>query len=277
MCRHLAWLGAPRTLAALTVDPPFGLLRQSWAPRRMRHGTINADGFGVGWYAPALRPEPARYRRAVPMWTDASYESIAGTISSSCVLAAVRSATVGMPVEETATAPFTHGTLLMSHNGRVNAEAAMSELLARPGAPVPDSRCDSAIVAALLWESTSRLPLPKAVADVVLTLSELTEPDGTPARLNLLVTDGTQIVATTWRDTLSYRAGPDGVLVASEPDDDDSDDSASASDDSDSDDKGDSDGSGNSNNGDSSGWIDVPDLHLLVADTRKVTLSSLIS
>lgn len=247
MCRHLAWLGAPRTLAALTLDPPFGLLRQSWAPRRMRHGTVNADGFGVGWYAPDLRPEPARYRRAVPMWTDSSYASFAGAITAGCVLGAVRSATVGMPVEETATAPFTHGPLLLSHNGRVPADAAMKVLLARAGAAVPDSRCDSAIVAALLWESAARLPLPKAVADVVLTLGDLTDVDGTPARLNLLVTDGTQIVATTWRDTLSYREGPNGILVASEPDDD------------------------------MPGWIDVPDQHLLVADTRKVTLSSLIS
>ncbi|WP_018636696.1 ergothioneine biosynthesis protein EgtC [Parafrankia elaeagni] len=248
MCRHLAWLGAPRTLAELTLDRPSGLLRQSWAPRRMRHGTVNADGFGVGWYAPALRPEPARYRRAVPMWTDASYASFAGTVSSGCVLAAVRSATVGMPVEETATAPFTSGTLLLSHNGRVHAAAAMRELQARTdGAAVPESRCDSAVVAALLWERTSRLPLAKAVADVVLTLGDLTEPDGPPARLNLLVTDGTQIVATTWRDTLSYREGPDGVLVTSEPDDDEP------------------------------GWVDVPDQQLLVADTRKVTLSSLIS
>lgn len=247
MCRHLAWLGAPRTLAALTVDPPFGLLRQSWAPRRMRYGTVNADGFGVGWYAPRIRPEPARYRRAVPMWTDSSYASFAGAITSGCVLAAVRSATVGMPVEETATAPFANGTLLMSHNGRVPAEAALRELATRPGAPVPDSRCDSAIVAALLWESASRLPLPAAVADVVRALSGLREADGTPSRLNLLVTDGIQIVATTWRDTLSFREEPDGVVVASEPDDDLSD------------------------------WTDIPDQHLLVADTRKVTLSSLIS
>ncbi|SQD93944.1 MULTISPECIES: ergothioneine biosynthesis protein EgtC [unclassified Parafrankia] len=247
MCRHLAWLGAPRTLAELTLDRPSSLLRQSWAPRRMRHGSVNADGFGVGWYAPGLRPEPARYRRAVPMWTDASYSSFAGAVTSGCVLAAVRSATVGMPVEETATAPFAEGRLLLSHNGRVAADGALRELAARPGAPVPDSRCDSAIVAALLWESASRLPLPRAVADVVLTLGGLREPDGTPSRLNLLVTDGTQLVASTWRDTLSYREEVDGIVVASEPDDDES------------------------------GWVDVPDQYLLVADTHKVTLSSLIS
>src|SRR4051794_29684298 len=112
MCRHLAWLGADRTLADLLLTRPAGLLQQSWTPRRQRHGRVNADGFGVGWYVPTARPEPARYRRAVPMWTDASFASFAGVVASGCVLAAVRNATVGMPIEESSTAPYTHGPLL---------------------------------------------------------------------------------------------------------------------------------------------------------------------
>ena len=63
MCRHLAYLGPPVTLASLLYDPPHSLLRQSWAPRMQRHGTVNADGYGVGWYQPDVRPEPARVRR----------------------------------------------------------------------------------------------------------------------------------------------------------------------------------------------------------------------
>jgi len=67
MCRHLAYLGPPVTLRSLLTDLPHGLATQSWAPRRQRHGTVNVDGFGVGWYAPG-DPEPARYRRAGPIW-----------------------------------------------------------------------------------------------------------------------------------------------------------------------------------------------------------------
>ena len=44
MCRHLAYLGRPVPLRELLADPPHSLLRQSWAPRRQRHGTVNADG-----------------------------------------------------------------------------------------------------------------------------------------------------------------------------------------------------------------------------------------
>ena len=50
MCRHLAYLGPPATLRSVVIEPPHGLYRQAWAPRRQRYGTVNADGFGVGWY-----------------------------------------------------------------------------------------------------------------------------------------------------------------------------------------------------------------------------------
>jgi glutamine amidotransferase len=41
------------------------------------------------------------------------------------------------------------------------------------------------------------------------------------ARLNLLATDGTVLVATTWGDTLCILVTPDGTVVASEPYDND--------------------------------------------------------
>src|SRR6266542_1108903 len=51
MCRHLAYLGPPIPLSRLLFEPPHALVHQSWAPKDMRGGgTINADGFGVGWY-----------------------------------------------------------------------------------------------------------------------------------------------------------------------------------------------------------------------------------
>ena len=79
MCRHLAYLGPSVSLKSLLIDPPYGLYRQAWAPRMQRHGTVNADGFGIGWYAPA-DPVPARYRRAVPMWGDPSLADLADVV-----------------------------------------------------------------------------------------------------------------------------------------------------------------------------------------------------
>ena len=83
MCRHVAYLGTssgrPVALREVLSDPPYGLLRQSWEPRRQTHGTVNADGFGVGWYAED-DPVPARYRSAAPMWADTTFRDLARVI-----------------------------------------------------------------------------------------------------------------------------------------------------------------------------------------------------
>ena len=204
MCRHLAWLGRPRTLASLVLEPPSSLLVQSYAPRRQRHGTVNADGWGVGFYAPG-RAEPARWRSAQPLWGSASFASVAPAVSSGCVLAAVRSATVGMPLEESAAAPFTDGRWLLSHNGRVDRGVL-------PASRTAESTCDSALLAALVFDrGAGRL------GDVVREVGAA-DP---AARLNLLATDGTRLLATTWGDTLSVLATAAGTALASEPWDDD--------------------------------------------------------
>ena len=204
MCRHLAWLGAPRTVASLVLEPEHGLLRQSYAPRRQSHGLMNADGWGVGLWGDEA-PEPARWRSARPLWSDASFASIAPLLSSRCVLAAVRSATEGMPTDEAAAAPFTDGRWLLSHNGRVDRSVL-------PPAPLAESVCDSALLASHVFDRG-----PEQVGAIVPAVAAL-DPS---ARLSLLLTDGVRVLATTWGDPLSYLVEPDGVVVASEPWDDD--------------------------------------------------------
>ncbi len=241
MCRHLARIGPPVSLQALLMDPPCGLLRQSWAPRRQRNGTLNADGFGVGWYS-ADRPEPARYRRAVPMWTDASFGSLAGVVTSGCVLAAVRSATAGMPQDEGACAPFLlPGGVLLSHNGAVPREA-VAPLVPSAALAAIGSTVDSAFLAALVaGRLADGAPLDEAVGSVVREVARRAP----SARLNLLATDGDAVAASAWGDTLCWRTDPDAVVVASEPYDDEP------------------------------GWTDVPDRTLVVATGDGIDLTPL--
>jgi glutamine amidotransferase len=211
MCRHAAWLGAPRPLASLIDEPEHGLLKQSYAPRRQSHGTVNADGFGMGWYD-AARADPVRYRRSVPIWADANVSALAAVARSSCLLAAVRCATVGMPIEETATAPFTDGRWLLSHNGRVARDALRD--LADDLPDRAESSCDSAwLAAAVFLRRRAGLDLGEALAEVVVRAGEK-DPE---ARLNLLACDGASIAATVWGDTLFFHLDDDGVLAASEP------------------------------------------------------------
>jgi len=203
MCRHVAWLGEPRTLADIVLDAPSSLLVQSYAPRRQSHGTVNADGWGVGFWADGSA-EPARWRSNRPLWTDASFASVARAVRSGCVLAAVRSATVGMPVDESATAPFTDGRWLLSHNGVV-------DRVVLPATRLAESTVDSALLAAYVFERGVDL-----LAETVCQVGA----DDPGARLTLLLADGHSILATTWGDTLSYRTDARGTLVASEPVDD---------------------------------------------------------
>jgi glutamine amidotransferase len=91
MCRHFAYLGPPASLHDLVYAPPFGLERQSYEPRRQKHGLLNADGFGFGWYVDGA-PEPVRYRRAVPLWGEENIRGLAKVTRSGAILGAVRSA-----------------------------------------------------------------------------------------------------------------------------------------------------------------------------------------
>jgi glutamine amidotransferase len=225
MCRHLAYVGPPVTLEKLIVKPKHSLLQQSFAPRYQTHGTINADGFGVGWYDRDKRVEPARYRTTRQIWADLSFASIAGLVSSNAVLAAVRSASPGMPVEETSTPPFTEGPWLFSHNGFVPGfRSGVGRELRRK---VSETRAhgilgatDSELLFALVLD---RLDAGTPPADALVSVVDLVE-ELTTARLNLLLTDGERIAATACRNSLFVfddRQLTGAVVVASEPYDDD--------------------------------------------------------
>ncbi|MFI1395783.1 ergothioneine biosynthesis protein EgtC [Streptomyces sp. NPDC020681] len=222
MCRHIAYLGPPLPLGQLLVEPAHGLLRQSWAPRRQRHGTVNADGFGVGWYAEG-DPVPARYRRAGPIWADPSFADLARVVSSGALLAAVRDATEPGADGEAAAAPFAAGPWLFSHNGAVKGwPGTMARLaLTLPAVELLslEARCDSALVWALVLHRLRDGDEPgQALAETVREAAEAVP----GSRLNLLLTDGETIAATAWGDTLWYLAEPGRrTVVASEPYDDD--------------------------------------------------------
>ncbi len=221
MCRHLAYLGPPTTLSALVLDPPHSLLRQSFAPADMRGGgTVNADGFGAGWY-PVPGGDAARYRSAAPIWSDASFADLARATTVTAALAAVRSATAGTPVTATAAAPFAEGRWLFSHNGVVRGwPGSVAELAA--ALPVVDLlTLDAPTDAALLWALVRhRLRAgddPGAVLASVVTAVEAAAPW---SRLNLLLTDGGCVWATAHDHALSVRVDASSALVASEPTDD---------------------------------------------------------
>ncbi|WP_199440098.1 ergothioneine biosynthesis protein EgtC [Umezawaea beigongshangensis] len=222
MCRHLGYLGPAVPVAALLYDEPHSLVRQSWAPRDMRRGgTVNVDGFGVGWF-PAPGEAPVRYRRAGPIWADENLHAVTRASRSGAVLAAVRSGTVGTPVVDTACAPFTDGRWLFSHNGVVR---GWPDSVAGVAASLPvtdlltlDAPTDSALLWALLRHRLARGEDPADAVAAVVTAVEEAAPG---SRLNLLLTDGTVLVGTAWTHALHLLHTGDSALLASEPHDTD--------------------------------------------------------
>ena len=215
MCRHLGYLGRPASLQALVLDPPHSLCTQAYAPRRQEHGTVNVDGFGVGWYV-GSRPEPVRYRRAGPIWSDQSFGSLAPTVESSTIVAAVRSATPGYPSEESGAAPFTHGRWLFSHNGALRDLRLARKALQDSCAWVPDALApvDSALLFGLAvahWEAGA--PLGAGLAQVVRDVDAV----GGGGRLNLLAADGAALAGTTSGDTLFVREEAAGACWPPSP------------------------------------------------------------
>src|SRR6266508_2656639 len=221
MCRHLAYVGPSVTLEKLIIKPKHSLLQQAFAPRYQTHGTINADGFGVGWYDRDKRAEPARYRTTRQIWADPSFASISGLVSSNAVLAAVRSASPGMAVEETSTPPFTEGPWLFSHNGfvpgfRTGVGRALRRKVSDARANAMTSATDSELLFALVLD---RLDGGASPADALTSVVGLVE-DLTTARLNFILTDGGRIVATAVRNSLFVlddRQLTGSVIIASEP------------------------------------------------------------
>jgi gamma-glutamyl hercynylcysteine S-oxide hydrolase len=221
MCRHLAYLGPPVALSSLLFDPPHGLVRQSWAPRDMRvSATINADGFGVGW---RTQPgEVVRYRRNCPIWADTFLPELARATASPAIVAAVRAASPGMPLVETACAPFTGDRWLFSLNGRVagwpDSAAGLAKRLPVTDLLTMDAPVDSALLWALVRHRLRAGAGPaEAVADTVAEVAAAAP----GSRLNLLLAGADTIVATTVTHSLSVRSGDGSVLVSSEPLDED--------------------------------------------------------
>ncbi|MBW3537476.1 MAG: ergothioneine biosynthesis protein EgtC [Actinobacteria bacterium] len=224
MCRQLAYVGPPVTLASVVLDPPHSLLRQSYAPREQSHGVVNADGFGVGWYAPSVRSEPARYRTCSPIWSDLSFASFAPVVTTPALVASVRSASPPNPVEASGVAPFTSGPWLFAHNGavegyrsgpdgRYGVRPALTALVSQDRLAGLDGASDSELLFALTLDHFDSGDSP----EVALTKTVAAVRDVAPARLNLMLCDGKSITATACGESLYVRQAEGQATVASEP------------------------------------------------------------
>jgi len=240
MCRYAAYLGPPLALSELIYKPGNSLVHQ--ATEAMQSPTrINADGFGVGWYA-ASHPEPAVFKDITPVWNNYNLGSIAGKIHSHCIFAHVRAAKSFDPVNRENSHPFARGRLLWMHNGDIPGRARLTRQVGEVA--------DDALLASIRGHTDSELaftlflthlggsltaePSVEELATAMeATLSEISawhreSGEERPLEMNFCVTDGSSLVAT--RYAVSDHPGPTlhwfenvhedkerRILVASEP------------------------------------------------------------
>lgn len=118
MCRLVAYLGHNLLLADVLVKPINSIVMQSLHARESEIPT-NGDGFGVGWYAPQISPEPALFTSISPAWNDRNLLNLTAKIKSPCFFAHVRAASSG-GVTNYNCHPFIHDRWMLMHNGSVD-------------------------------------------------------------------------------------------------------------------------------------------------------------
>lgn len=230
MCRLTAYLGEPIPASTLLYGGSHSLLRQSWSPRALLRGSVNADGWGVSWWNDG---RAVRLARAEPAWYDPDVRGVLDSVTLPCGVAALRNATEGLPVGAAAVPPLVRGRWAFVLNGyvphfrsrhmRALREALSDELYAELAGSSDAETLFFLVLAALEAGAAPEAALERVVATV---LGRVAEEGGEECQLTLLLADGKRVVValasnverTNSLNVLEEGAlAPRGVLVASEP------------------------------------------------------------
>lgn len=243
MCRFVSYIGkTPLVISQLLDQPVNSLINQSRAARDGSHG-INADGFGLAWYDASTGDGPGTFKSTQPAWNDSNLLHLADKIRSTCFLSHVRASTVG-DVNFNNCHPFYYKQYSFVHNGTIRQFCKIKRALLNK---LDDDlyeeikgQTDSEHLFFLIMQFLKDNPehtLAMAVQQAfnwVINQQEKAD-DGHYARLNIVITDGKQLIATRFvskgKDPLSLNyslnntiARPEdttnagaSVIIASEP------------------------------------------------------------
>jgi glutamine amidotransferase len=247
MCRWIAYRGDTIALEHYVTAPAHSLIAQSIEALESTART-NGDGFGLGWYGD--HPEPGLYREVRPAWSDDNLRYLCRHIQSRLFFAHVRSAT-GTPTTRPNCHPFACGRWLFMHNGvighwprvRRRVEALIPDGLYGSRVGTTDSE---AAFLAIMGAGVERDPI-GATLRTLAALTRIVEEDGhkEALRFTSALANGRDLfafryAANTAGNTLYFRASGTDVVIVSEPLD-----------------------------RDPSGWIEVPENHMVVARANR--------
>jgi glutamine amidotransferase len=235
MCRLLGYLGSPIKLNYLLEKPKHSLIVQSYQPREMTSGLLNADGFGIGWYHPVEADLPYTYKNVLPIWSDINLPQLSRYIESPCIVGYVRSATPGLSVDLLNCQPFQRDRLLFIHNGYIDnfrntLFKPIRDSLNHDAYLAINGTTDSEHIFALIVSELQTQPglnLSQALVNALNKLTILAQAYNTSFSANIVLSsNGDELLACRYSNrqtspSLYYIKNdptyPDSVIIASEP------------------------------------------------------------
>jgi glutamine amidotransferase len=216
MCRHYGFRANERTKVECTlVHAQNALLAQS---RRDVRGNANAHGWGVAVYN---HEHPEVERRATAAYEDMEFNDFAARLYAKTVVAHIRQATVGGPSLSN-THPFVYGCWSFCHNGTVTGFVHLREQMIHETDPALRAfRLGTTDSEQLFYWLLSRMQaggisadhpcenldaLVKVIAESmreIVSRCHQASPDR-PPKLNLLLADGENLLATRWENSLYW-------------------------------------------------------------------------
>ena len=212
MCRLYGFRATePTRVECSLVEAQNALLLQS--DRDLR-GVRNGDGWGLASWRAGV---PDVERRARAAYSDLSFAGSAATTASRTIVSHVRKATVGGTKLEN-THPFRHGPWVFAHNGTVTEFDRIAPALDTGAFGPPAGDTDSELVFRWLLNRMGEFGLdpdaPATSVDGIVGLISAAVLDigrearnvraTRPPKLNLLLSDGVNMVASRWGNSLSW-------------------------------------------------------------------------
>jgi glutamine amidotransferase len=238
MCRLVAYAGPAISPAPLVFGGDHSLWTQSFRPKELLTGSVNADGYGVVWYVDG---GPVRVASSFPIWHDEDLECLLASVRAPVAVAALRDITTGIPPSETAIPPLGLDNWAFVLNGYI--DDFRSRFMRRIHRMIPDALfarltgvSDTEALFLLAVAAANQADGPAAanrangpaaaLADLVRDVVKLAREAGADAQLNMVLTDGRRLAACRAAadgtpNSLYVSEGgpmaPDGVILASEP------------------------------------------------------------
>jgi glutamine amidotransferase len=229
MCRIVAYAGTPVSPERLIFGGDHSLEVQSYRPREMLSGSVNADGVGIVWY---VEDRPVRFASQRPIWQEADLPELLASVRSSVVIGAVRNSTPGIPYGPAGTPPLVRRGWAFTLNGWLDGfrKAHLKRMLdALPDHLYAELEgvSDTELLFMHVIASLEKGARPaEAIAEVAQEASRRALEAGQTAQLNLALASASGVIACRVSVGVEPNSlymcdqtalAPNGVTLASEP------------------------------------------------------------